>query len=170
MSEKPPARVSFSKEKIGNFPTGRSGITGTSDSSRNPMSEPTATFQEGNASFNSSDLLFRNIDKLGQELNQEHVEDCVGDNETLLEEIMWEDDLLEDMTEDEVIMNLDQHLYNDNKREVRRISLNTTNIVGPAMDYVVAKPQSITTNFCTQCGRGYSPSDNFCGGCGNKRI
>ena len=78
MSEtKPNSRLSFAKDKISPFPVGSSGITGTSDSSRNPISEAEGTYYEGGSTFNSSDLLFRNIDKLGAGLlenNNDHYE------------------------------------------------------------------------------------------------
>ena len=112
-----PTRISFSKDKVGNFQKGTTGITGTSKKAIEPSEQvDVESYEPGNISYSGSELLFRNLDALGQKLNfipQEHdvEEDCV-DAETQQEnhESNWSDDLLENLSEEEVIKNLNQHL------------------------------------------------------------
>lgn len=112
-----PARISFSKDKVGNFQKGTTGITGTSKKAIEPSEQvDVESYEPGNISYSGSELLFRNLDALGQKLNftpqeQDTEEDCV-DTETQQEnhESNWSDDLLENLSEEEVIKNLNQHL------------------------------------------------------------
>lgn len=116
---KEPARISFSKDKVGNFQKGTTGITGTSKKSVEPSEKiDVENYEPGNISYSGSELLFRNLDALGQKLNftpqeQDVEEDCVDiDAEAQQEnqESNWSDDLLENLSEEEVIKNLNQHL------------------------------------------------------------
>ncbi len=112
-----PARISFSKDKVGNFQKGTTGITGTSKKAIEPSEQvDVESYEPGNISYSGSELLFRNLDALGKKLNftpqeQDTEEDCV-DTETQQEnhESNWSDDLLENLSEEEVIKNLNQHL------------------------------------------------------------
>ena len=112
-----PTRISFSKDKVGTFQKGTTGITGTSKKAIEPSEQvDVESYEPGNISYSGSELLFRNLDALGQKLNftpqeQDTEEDCV-DTETQQEnhESNWSDDLLENLSEEEVIKNLNQHL------------------------------------------------------------
>lgn len=112
-----PTRISFSKDKVGTFQKGTTGITGTSKKAIEPSEQvDVESYEPGNISYSGSELLYRNLDALGQKLNftpqeQDTEEDCV-DTETQQEshESNWSDDLLENLSEEEVIKNLNQHL------------------------------------------------------------
>ena len=112
-----PARISFSKDKVGNFQKGTTGITGTSKKAIEPSEQvDVESYEPGNISYSGSELLYRNLDALGQKLNftqqeQDTEEDCV-DTETQQGNhgSNWSDDLLENLSEEEVIKNLNQHL------------------------------------------------------------
>jgi len=97
-----PARISFSKDKVGNFQKGTTGITGTSKKAIEPSEQvDVESYEPANISYSGSELLFK----------QDTEEDCV-DTETQQEnhESNWSDDLLENLSEEEVIKNLNQHL------------------------------------------------------------
>ena len=152
-------RLSFSKDKIENFSVGNSGITGTSNSSKNVSSLPDANMVGDEVSYNSSALLFKNLDNLSillsknnKQLEPEDDVNLVDNQEQEIEEMDWtKDDSYENLTEEELIKNLNQYL-NYEKREV------------------VNKTQPIKKdNFCRKCGQDFLSLDNFCGGCGNKR-
>ena len=195
MSEsKDQPRISFSKDKIEPHIKGASGITGTSLRMVEPSSEIDADLCEsGNISYNASELLFKNLDALGARLNlnKEITPDL---DAALVEDIVpektWEDDMLDNLSEEDVIANLNQHLgYNNSKDDSAAIPLSeeqnylrVTDIPGQnprliAQDYPV-KPSpsllgrnSITKDsFCRSCGGQYLATDNFCGGCGYKRT
>lgn len=146
-------RPSFSKNKVSNYSTGFTGITGTSESSIKPISELTTNLE---GKFNSSELLYNNIDKLTCLLNRDIDQEngLVQDNQKF--HIIDDDDEFTNLTEEEVIKNLDHHL-NSNPQ----IKQEYTN-------------QSLQANinidiFCINCGQKYNQLGNFCGNCGNKR-
>jgi hypothetical protein len=122
MSEKStdPYRISFAKDKVGNFPKGITGITGTSQKSVDPTGEIEAKVRdEGYVDYNASELLFKNLDALGEKLNFSSSNDVSHDNSGLQEENQqdgeivsgdWGADMLDDLSEEDVIKNLKQHL------------------------------------------------------------
>ena len=146
-------RPSFSKNKIGQYATGTSGITGTRESSVNPISEVTANLD---GKYNSSEMLFQNIDKLASIIYGKQT-----DEET--EEIEYDNDTenIDNYTEEELAQNLDFHFNN------RRISLSAI------PQNVVEQPMTTNSNvldkFCRNCGQRFLNNDNFCGNCGLKR-
>jgi len=119
-------RISFSKDKIGEYKKGSSGITGTSDSSIEPKAKITGNIiGPGRVSVNSSSLFNENLEKLGISLGilPEQTEEtenqfighisleCDAEDTVDLDEVPdWSTDMLDDLSEEEVIKNLNQHL------------------------------------------------------------
>lgn len=114
--EKLPARISFAKGKVQNYEIGSTGITGTSKK----VSEPTEVANKskknlmGDLEYSASDLLYKNIDNLANllpDLNVAEVEQNLEEDPTkTFNDNEWVDDMLEDLSEEEVIKNLNQHL------------------------------------------------------------
>jgi hypothetical protein len=114
--EKQPARISFAKGKIQNYEIGSTGITGTSKK----VSEPTEMANKskknlaGDLEYSASDLLYKNIDNLANllpDINVAEVEQNLEEDPTkTFNDNEWVDDMLEDLSEEEVIKNLNQHL------------------------------------------------------------
>ena len=150
MSDKQPSRASFSKDKVGQYNVGTTGITGTSNTQTSPKSN--VKFVDG--AYNASDLLFKNIDKLADQLSkqepEEYIQEEIDDNNN--EDFDWSD--ISNLTEDQVINNLAHHLgYGNN----------------PVTNTTALSPKS-GDNFCRNCGQKYLKVDNFCGNCGWKKI
>ena len=119
-------RISFSKDKVGEYKKGSSGITGTSDSSTEPKAKITGNIiGPGRVSVNSSSLFNENLEKLGislgilpekteetenQFIEQISLESDTEDTVDLDEVPDWNTDMLDDLSEEEVIKNLNQHL------------------------------------------------------------
>jgi len=119
-------RISFSKDKVGEYKKGSSGITGTSDSSIEPKAKITGNIiGPGRVSVNSSSLFNENLEKLGISLGilPEQTEEtenqfighisleCDAEDTVDLDEVPdWSTDMLDDLSEEEVIKNLNQHL------------------------------------------------------------
>ena len=119
-------RISFSKDKIGEYKKGSSGITGTSDSSTEPKAKITGNIiGPGRVSVNSSSLFNENLEKLGislgilpeqtEETENQFIEQITLESDTEdtvdLDEVPdWSTDMLDDLSEEEVIKNLNQHL------------------------------------------------------------
>jgi len=208
MSEnKESTRLSFAKDKVGNFPKGATGITGTSHKAVQPSEEIIPdTYEPGNLSYNSSELLFKNLDALGKKMNFNNSNDLENEitepeednlDENNVDE--WDHDMLENLSEEEVIQNLNQHLgYRPAKVDLAlRVDKNgyilpdyllrqvyrpeTFNGKTISQNIYIPEPsiserKIIETNtasnkdlFCRNCGSQYLETDNFCGGCGNKR-
>lgn len=153
MSElKGKTRLSFSVNKVAanEYKVGSSGITATSESASNPYSPPVYDEQDG---YTSSELLYQNIDKLGERFkNNKSDEPIISQAEE--EEIEEENDI-SGLSEDEVIRNLDYHLgLRGNKTIISTL----------------VEKSNTPDNFCRSCGEKYITSDNFCGKCGNKRT
>lgn len=149
MDQKSEARLSFAKDKVGNYPTGKSGVTGTSDRAINSLGEVTVDFSSNEISFNSSDLLFKNIDKLGEKFSHDER------NEWQESESNFDDGQdLNDLSEEQIIADLDKHLNIDSKSIETQSNKNIS---------------TKTDNFCRNCGKKYLQSDNFCGICGKPR-
>lgn len=123
MSEKntDPYRISFAKDKVGNFPKGVTGITGTSQRSVDPTSEIEAKVRdEGYVDYNASELLFKNLDALGEKLNfssnqetSQNDSECPKENKFAEADAAsgnWDTDMLDNLSEEDVIKNLNQHL------------------------------------------------------------
>jgi len=114
--EKQPARISFAKGKVQNYEIGSTGITGTSKK----VSEPTEMANKskknlaGDLEYSASDLLYKNIDNLANllpDINVAEVEQNLEEDPTkTFNDNEWMDDMLEDLSEEEVIKNLNQHL------------------------------------------------------------
>lgn len=196
MSEpKDQPRISFSKDKIENHLKGATGITGTSRRMVDPTSEIDADICEGgNINYNASELLFKNLDALGaklnlnKEINPELDEALIAD---VVPEV-WGEDMLDNLSEEDVIANLDQHLgYNESKdglvvdenmieRDYAKdafLRLGEPFYTGPFIvppSFVVpnnsSPSQSEKDSFCRSCGGQYLATDNFCGSCGYKRT
>ena len=119
-------RISFSKDKVGEYKKGSSGITGTSDSSIEPKAKITGNIiGPGRVSVNSSSLFNENLEKLGislgilpeqtEETENQFIEqislECDAEDTVDLDEVPdWSTDMLDDLSEEEVIKNLNQHL------------------------------------------------------------
>ena len=138
------ARFSFSREKVGQFQKGKTGITGTSEHAIKPIASAEMD-EDGN--FNSSDLLFKNIDKMGENMRNTRPESA-SDGWPLINAI-------DDMTEEDAIKDLDNHLQNIRKEtKFPNIKIN-------------AKPER--ARYCRNCGIPYDKIDNFCANCGMER-
>jgi hypothetical protein len=139
-------RPSFSKEKITQHNVGPTGITGTRESSVTPSSNLKAT-KDGR--YNASELLFENIDKLGELFHRDEEDEDYVEIDTIdLSEDLEED--FDSLTEEEVVKNLDHHLnLNPSKKQ--------SSSSGP------------NDKFCRSCGQKFLQGDNFCGNCGTKR-
>lgn len=149
MNNKENSRVSFSKEKVGQFSTGPTGITGTSDSQMNPTSG--VKMVEG--SYSASDCLMKNIEALANRLP---VQDDVDEIIAVASHAVWEnehDDL--DLSHEELLLSLDK--------------IATINPIS-TLSVTKAKEETVVDNFCRNCGQKFSGKDNFCGNCGNKKI
>jgi hypothetical protein len=182
MSEnKESTRLSFAKDKVGNFPKGVTGITGTSHKAVQPSEEIIPdTYEPGN--------------DLENEITEPE-EDNLEENDVSV----WSTDMLDNLSEEEVIQNLNQHLgykpatvdlvqtVDKNgyilpdyllRQVIRPETFNgktiSQNIYIPEPS--ISERKIIETNtasnkdsFCRNCGSQYLGTDNFCGGCGNKR-
>jgi hypothetical protein len=145
-------RISFSKEKVGQYSVGASGITGTSSKVTNPSGK--VDFENG--SYNASELLLENIDKLGQVIQQTNEYYAVPIQVT---HALHYDELEEELdfdleTEEELAKNLDKHF---NK------AISTSNSIKKSK-------VGIKDNFCRLCGNKFGNIDKFCGRCGNARL
>jgi hypothetical protein len=201
MSEqKEPARISFSKDKVVQYPKGATGITGTSRKVIEPTDEIAVDSSElGNLTYNASEQLFKNLDALGKKMNLSLEYDPPTQSEEInLEKndvSEWSADMLDNLSEEEVIQNLNQHLgYRPAKVDLAlRIDKNgqvlpqriiepetyngkviTQNVFitdTPVSEIKIPETnvKSIKDSFCRNCGSKYLETDNFCGGCGNKR-
>ena len=191
MSEnKESTRLSFAKDKVGNFPKGATGITGTSHKAVQPSEEIIPdTYEPGNLSYNSSELLFKNLDALGKKMNFNNSNDLENEitesEEDNLEEndvSVWSTDMLDNLSEEEVIQNLNQHLgYKPATVDLlQRVDKNgyilPQQVFRPVPEPSISERKIIETSttsikdsFCRNCGSQYLETDNFCGGCGNKR-
>jgi len=192
--------ISFAKDKIGQYPKGLTGITGTSRKVIEPTDEISIESSElGNLTYNASEQLFKNLDALGKKMNLAPEE---SDSQTQSEEInleennvsVWSTDMLDNLSEEEVIQNLNQHLgYRPAKVDlalrVDKGQILPQNVIEPETFngkaisqnmYIPDAPvserkiietstTSIKDSFCRNCGSQYLQTDNFCGGCGNKR-
>ena len=159
------SRLSFSMDKVATnkFIVGPSGITATTASGAEPTEEPEYNDIDG---FTSTELLYRNIDKLGESLsnkietaqtfNQDEDEEDYPDQE---EDYIEEDEelSLNGLTEEEVILNLDYHL-------------GLANIIDKKSPKTVQiRISTKNDNFCRNCGVKFNKNDNFCPDCGNQR-
>jgi len=153
---KQPPRFSFSKDKVGKYNVGATGITGTSANVTNPVGK--ATFEDG--SYNSSDLLLENIDKLGMSLTytQKEQNSSLFDADKNSAKISMEsedgmdDYIFEEETEEELANNLDKHF------ETKLSGLNLKN------------NKILKDNFCRSCGKKFLCDDRYCAKCGNYRV
>jgi len=202
MSEqKESARISFAKDKVGQYPKGLTGITGTSRKVIEPTDEISIESSElGNLTYNASEQLFKNLDALGKKMNLAPEE---SDSQTQSEEInleendvsVWSTDMLDNLSEEEVIQNLNQHLgykpatvdlvqtvdkngYILPQQVIRPETFNgktiSQNVFIPdapvsERKIIETSTTSIKDSFCRNCESQYLQTDNFCGGCGNKR-
>ena len=142
------SRPSFSKEKVGTFKKGPTGITSTSKN----MSTPTAEISEfdENGNYSASDVLYRNIDAIGKSfINQVENEEQINEIDD------WSNSILEEISEDEIIKDLDKHLGINPGVGLER-SNNSQKFI-------------VKDIFCRNCGLKYIKDDNFCASCGNKR-
>lgn len=138
------ARYSFAKGKIqeGTYYSGSTGVVGTSESSANPTSEAGTEKQ-------MRDTLTKNIEKIGIMLHIPSEDDHPAVEEDITDEVnVWEREE-EYPSEEEMIKDLDRHLYGDVP--------------------VSSHPVSKVDNFCRKCGTCYEREDLFCASCGNKR-
>jgi hypothetical protein len=133
-------RISFSKDKVGTYQKGDSGITATTASASKTYGIPDLN---PDGTFTSTNLLNSNIDKLAKTLGY----DLTEIKEEDLEEDMNQD--YSELTEQEMINNLDDHLSNFGQKKATK---------------------SKNDNFCRNCGLKYITNDNFCANCGFKRI
>jgi hypothetical protein len=184
MSEsKDPPRISFSKDRVENHLKGASGITGTSKRMVEPTSEIDADICEsGSINYNASELLFKNLDALGSKLNLNPEEKTEIVEEPIDEECSekWGADMLENLSEEDVIANLDQHLgYNGSPEASWGRPTTPVPVNGRAQGFqappgklapIPTPQQSGKDVFCRSCGGKYLATDNFCGGCGYKRA
>ena len=189
MSEqKESTRISFAKDKVGQYPKGLTGITGTSRKVIEPTDEISIESSElGILTYNASEQLFKNLDALGKKMNLAPEE---SDSQTQSEEInleennvsVWSTDMLDNLSEEEVIQNLNQHLgYKPATVDlVQRVDKNgyilPQQVFRPVPEPSISERKIIETSttsikdsFCRNCGSQYLETDNFCGGCGNKR-
>jgi hypothetical protein len=156
-------RPSFNVNKVGKYAVGPTGITGTSDSATNPK---TSSVEFTDGKYNSSDLLFQNIDKLGDTLFRQRIEDVqTPESVNEITESLEEDDVeeVEDnfelLSEEEIANNLEYHI-NFNKRTAQKVT--------PTQVQVKSNSYS-DDKFCRNCGQKFIPIDNFCGNCGGQR-
>ena len=133
-------RISFVKDKIVSYPKGPTGVTATTESGSKVFGEAEID-REGR--YSSSNLLNQNIDKLAQTLGFIFPENKVERNESVSDYSDYSE-----LTEQEVIENLDEHL-----------------------NYFDSNPakSNKNDNFCRKCGQKYASVDNFCANCGNRR-
>lgn len=182
MSDKESARVSFSKNKIGSYKMGSTGITGTPGTAIEPTAECEID-EDGN--YSSSNLLFQNIDNLPKKLRQtgyvEKVEPKAlsqalqsalsydkneqPDEEEVDEEEDWHDSSIEGLSEEDVVKNLSHHLGLDKKPEPKKPKISVNEI--PL--YRCPNPVMMD-NFCRGCGQNFDIDDRFCGKCGKPRT
>jgi len=142
------SRVSFSKDKVGQFSKGPTGITGTSDSQINPTSG--VKLVEG--SYSASDCLMKNIEALANRLpTQDDVDEIIA----VASHAHWENDHEDlDLSHEELLSSLDK--------------ITTINPIS-TLSVTKTKEEAIVDNFCRNCGQKFSNKDNFCGNCGNKK-
>jgi len=197
------SRISFAKDKITNFQKGATGITGTSKKATDPTGSIDGSILGlGAVFYNSSEQLKKSLDKLGEAMNlsqnseneKQDSENIIDSHEEEIEQDTWNTSL-DDLTEEEVIKNLNQHLgYRPAKVDLAlRVDKNgqilPQNVIEPETfngkaisqnvfipDAPVSERKIIETStksikdlFCRNCGSQYLETDNFCGGCGNKR-
>ena len=141
-------RISFAKDRIKNYQKGDSGITATSDAGSRTFGKP-EMYQDG--TYSSSQLLFDNIDKLGESMQQQQHKQNVEP-----EKVENTTSSLDNLTENEVIENLDFHLGLTPRKKT-------------IVSHQIAMPNTEKDNFCRNCGIKYSGHDNFCANCGFKR-
>lgn len=163
--------ISFSLDRAGKqiVSKGNTGITGSHRTSQlridatSPaqMDKNSSEYQE--LSFNSSSLLYDNIDKLGDTLKsfEAPAETQSSDDEPtpLKGKYIYNDDSL---TEEDLIRDLDSHLNFD---------VTKGSGVKPKKQFEAkhfdTKP-IVVDNFCGACGRQHEPGDVFCRTCGRK--
>lgn len=158
--------ISFSLDRAGKqvVSKGNTGITGSHRTSKlniNASAEPqldSNCSEFSDLSFNGSNLLYDNIDKLGDTLKSfdTRYEKPPAEEEPILvreKKFIYNDDSL---TEEDLIKDLDSHL----NFEV------TKNANVKPNKYEVK--QTIIDNFCGSCGRKHEPGDVFCRTCGRR--
>lgn len=153
MSNQSEPRISFVKNKVSDYKVGVTGITGTSEKAMHPYDDVAVDSSSTDLSFNSSELLFKNIDKLG--LSILHLEKEAVERQSEDEN---DEDRFYNLSEDEMILNLDHHLGFDD-HETHKPQLNK-----------ITQQQTKLDNFCRNCGINFEATDNFCGNCGRKRT
>ncbi len=158
------ARLSFSMDKIhkNEYKVGKSGITATTISGAEPTFKPKYSDKDG---YSSSELLNKNIDDLAKKLNfntklEEEIEEEILEEETE-EEVTVKSDNITDLTEEQVIENLNYY--------INLIDLPTTQTKLPKITSVKTKASIKKDNFCRNCGTRFTEQDNFCADCGTHR-
>ncbi len=159
-------RPSFARGKINDQHKGPSGVTATNANSSKPFHEPNSSMTDGLVSYESSALLYLNIDKLAETL--QNMNPSSDSSETQSHETDLSDEFYEEsepditgLSEDEIIADLDRHL-----------GIIKKTIIDPRPES--SEITEITENaerdlFCRSCGTQYYWSDNYCARCGKKR-
>lgn len=192
------SRVSFKTGKVHPHPEGPTGVTATSRKQSFPTSGLKPKVDEDGNEMYAAEIDF---EKLAEKLNIKNVSESEieekNDEENIKVSEDWYDyQELEELTEEEVIKNLDQHLgYKPATVDlVQRVDKNgqilpqqvirseTFNGKTISQNIYIPEPsiserKIIETNtasnkdsFCRNCGSQYLGTDNFCGGCGFKRL
>ncbi len=184
MSNKNTERPSFAKGKAIELHKGSSGVTATTEAASKPYDEPKSSFTGETVAFDSSELLFQNIDKLANKLggyNATQDEACNNEGKDPENNNDFADDEEVDisgLSEEEVIANLDMHL--GLSKSTFTSSYIPTNSLGHnvaespklpswATEWQTNSKSSKRDIYCRTCGMQYNPADNYCAQCGDKR-
>ena len=129
------SRVSFSKEKVGQFSKGPTGITGTTDTQMNPTSA--VKWTEGN--YSASDCLMKNIEAIA---NRIPVQDDVDEIITVASHAVWDDHDDFNLSHEELLSSLDE------------ISVCSSKLVSnDNFCRNCGQKYNVKDNFCGNCGR-----------------
>ena len=196
-------RVSFKKDKVQTHTTGPSGITATSKKHSYPTSPLVSHIDENGELVHTSEIDF---DKLAEKLNlfQESPEKkseniFSGENDDVKnhESNLFSDDGLDDLSEEEVIKNLNQHLgyspatvdltlrfdENGNVLPQRVIQPEINRVIQPEINsctktenrFDATMPSKFTPSLKTSTNHiievtAPSAKDTFCRSCGSKYL
>jgi len=141
----PEYRTSFSKNKIGTFEKGETGITGTSKS----QITPTCEVELVDGAYSASDCLRRNIEAMA---NRIPTESDILEISAVAKHAIW-DRHEHDLIHHELISSL-------GKEEQFSLDLELQD----------TKSEIEADNFCRNCGKKFNTKDNFCASCGNKKF
>lgn len=139
-------RASFVKDRVVNYNVGVTGITATNPKSANPSgSVNVETTELGELNYNASELLYRNLDKLGAQLKKTEA------TSSQVEDVEFEDYDINEISEEEMAQNLNKYMNSSSLRPMK-------------------KTAACVDNFCRNCGTKYFAKDNFCASCGQERF